>query len=149
MLLWPHVLVHNLCCFDTRYSAVCFFFQIKVTYKRSTGAILQLLRIYLRAKKTCLEKMQRNLKKKKKSKKKNKVNIQMNWSQANVECILWSATQCFSLYSNDDDRKMPCRWLWMWVNTYRIFFIYLFRATKVYDSRCPLPLRYFIVMSLH
>lgn len=30
--------------------------------------------------------------------------------------------------------------------TYRIFFIYLLRATKVYDSRCPLPLRYFILV---
>lgn len=41
-----------------------------------------------------------------------------------------------------DDRAAHS--LEMWENTYRIFFIYLLRATKVYDSRCPLPLRYFI-----
>ena len=52
-------------------------------------------------------------------------------------------THAYTLRLYDDQAALLQKRI-MWENTYRIFFIYLLRATKVYDSRCPLPLRYFI-----
>lgn len=59
------------------------------------------------------------------------------------ECMHAIRYEDFTIPSATSDAAMQMNW--MKANTYRIFFIYLFRATKVYDSRCPLPLRYFIL----